>query len=303
MVNLSTLPRPVHRTAVAVGYFDGMHKGHLSVLETALDVSREQGLVPVILTFDMSRTRAAGKGSRNLFPDSFRDRKAEELGFSYCVTLDFGRIAPMDEETFVRDVIRDGLNAACVICGCDFRYGNGRTGDVASLTSLCASMDIGVKSVSQVTVDGIPVATSVIKELLENGEVEKANRMLGYEYPVHGTVTHGNHIAHSLGFPTANLDMPADLVCPAKGAYFSLTEADGSVFRSVTNIGTRPTVTEDLIPTCETHILDFSGDLYGKEITVRLLQFLRPEQHFGSLDELIDAVNENVEYARNAIIP
>ena len=301
MIITDTLKPSGVRTAAAVGYFDGMHRGHMSVLRATLEQAEKHGLSPAVLTFDMSRFRSPGKGRKDLSPSEFRRKKAEELGFEQYAELDFSSICGMSCEEFVDGILGPaGLNAGAVVCGDDFRFGRGRAGDAEYLGTLCGQRGISVISVPAVMEDGEPVSTSRIKKLIEDGDMETANRLLGYPYFIEGTVTHGNHLAHRLGFPTANVEIHQDLVSPRRGVYLSLTEADGRKWKSITNIGVRPTVTEDVIPVCETHLVDYSGDLYGRTLKTELLSFIRPEKQFSSVEELKQTVLSNVEYARSA---
>ena len=291
------------KNAVAIGYFDGMHRGHMSVLRQALEQAAGYSLSSAILTFDMSRTRSPGKGSRDLTSAGFRQKKAEELGFDYYIDLDFASISDMTEKEFVSRILGRGcLNAAVVVCGENFRFGKGRSGDVKSLRRLCGPYGIRVVSVEPLLYGGDAISTSRIKKLIENGDVATAAKLLGYPYFIEGTVVEGNRLAHTLGFPTANMDLSPSLVCPRRGVYLSRTEVDGQQWKSITNIGVRPTVTEDVIPVCETHLVDFEGDLYGKELKTELFKFIRPEKQFSSVEELKETVLQNVDYARTVVL-
>ena len=159
-----------------------------------------------------------------------------------------------------------------------------------------------VEIMDDVFIDNSIVSTSRIKEALEKGDIKTVNQMLGEPYSISGEVVHGNHLAKGMGFPTANILFAPNVVIPKKGVYLTDTEIEEETFRSITNVGTRPTVTEDVISTAETHILGFGGDLYGCTIKVMFYEFVRPEQKFTSVDELRQTVLENIEYARNAMI-
>ena len=291
------------KNAVAIGYFDGMHRGHMQVLREALGQAREYSLSSAILTFDMSGSRSPGKGPKDLCPASFKIRKAEELGFDHFICLDFSSISSLSGKEFVDRILSHGcLNAAVVVCGEDFRFGKDRSGDVRTLRRLCGPYGIRVVSMESLTYGGDVISTSRIKKLVEAGDVLNANKLLGYPYFIEGTVIEGNRLARDLGFPTANVCLPESTVCPRRGVYLSRATVDGQTWKSITNIGVRPTVTEDEVPVCETHLVDFEGDLYGRTLKTELYRFLRPERQFSSVEELKETVLQNVEYARTVVL-
>ena len=209
----------------------------------------------------------------------------------------------MTGKEFVENILsRKCLNAAVVVCGKDFRFGKGRECGVKELSKLCGPYGIQVIAVDPVMMDGERVSTTRIKQELEKGNIQTVNRLLGYTYGIEGTVVHGNHVAKDLGFPTANVLFPEECVLPQKGVYISDTYIDELVFRGITNIGTRPTLTDDEQAVVETYLIDFDEDIYGYDINVTLLKFVRPEQKFDSVDELVEKVNQNIELARTLII-
>ncbi|MBQ4094479.1 MAG: riboflavin biosynthesis protein RibF [Oscillospiraceae bacterium] len=291
------------KTAVAIGYFDGFHLGHQSVLRTALAEAEAYSLQPALLSFDMSALRAEGKGGADLFPPQRKQRWAEEMGFSHYIEAPFGDICGMTAAEFVENVLTHRcLGAAVVVCGDDFRFGKGRSGDVKTLQKLCGPHGIRVIPAASIQLDGVPVSTTRIKKLVEEGNMPAAAKLLGRSYDILGEVIHGNSMGHRMGFPTANVALAANTVLPRRGVYLSQALVQGVWRRAITNIGTRPTVTADEQPVSETHIVDFEGDLYGKQLQVRLLRFLRPEQKFASADQLQETVLQNVETARTTLI-
>lgn len=289
------------KTAVAVGYFDGMHIGHQELIRQMLQCAKDNDLLPAILTFDMHTFRAAGKGKHDLFPRSYTTHLAEKAGVELYVDLPFEEIRDLEPDQFASVVLGEGfLHAAAVFCGDDFRYGKGRTGDVDNLRDEGERNGFTANVVESVMLDGEVVSTSRIKELMKLGEIREANRMLGKPYSMYGEVIHGNHLAQGMGFPTANIRLPAEILSPRKGVYLTETIIDGVRYRSITNIGTRPTITRDVESTAETHILDFNQNLYGKKIRVLFFDFIRPEQKFNSEADLVEMVQSNIEQARAA---
>ncbi|MBQ6148019.1 MAG: riboflavin biosynthesis protein RibF [Oscillospiraceae bacterium] len=291
------------KTAVAVGYFDGMHIGHQELIRQMLQCAKDNDLLPAILTFDMHTFRAAGKGKHDLFPRSYTTHLAEKAGVELYVDLPFEEIRVLEPDQFASAVLGEGfLHAAAVFCGDDFRYGKDRAGNVDDLRTEGEKNGFTANVVDSVMLDGEAVSTSRIKEHMKLGEIREANRMLGKPYSMYGEVIHGNHLAQGMGFPTANIRLPAEILSPRKGVYLTETIVDGVRYRSITNIGTRPTITDDIESTAETHILDFDQNLYGKRIRILFYDFIRPEQKFGSAEELKHMVRSNIEQARNALL-
>ena len=286
------------KTAVAVGYFDGVHLGHRMILDAAVSYAEQMDLHPAVFTFSMDGTRASGKGSRDLVTVQTKKKRIEELGIEYYVSPPFESFCGLSGKEFVDQVLsRKCLNAAVVVCGDDFRFGKDRKCGVRELARYCGPYGIQVFAQDALVADGERVSSSRIKAALEEGDIRKVNELLGYTYSVTGKVVRGNGRGRELGFPTANIMFPGGCVLPRKGVYISEIDAGGAVYRGITNIGTRPTLTEDCDAVVESHIIGYSGDLYDTEITVRLLEFVRPEQKFGSERELTDAVMLDIKAA------
>ncbi len=291
------------KTAVAIGYFDAIHRGHRLILDTALDHARRMQLHPAVFTFSMSGKRASGKGKKDLITESAKKKLIAQLGVEYYVSPAFEDICDLSGKQFVEEILsKKCLNAAVVVCGKNFRFGKDRECGVKELTRLCGPYGIQVFAMDPVMLDGDRVSTTRIKAALEKGNIQLVNRLLGYNYSIEGRVTDGNHKARDLGFPTANIVFPKECVLPQKGVYISDTEIDGEHYRSVTNIGTRPTLTDDEDSVVETHLIDFKEDIYGFDIKVTLLKFVRPEQKFDSVEDLVEIVKQNIELARTIVI-
>ena len=290
------------KTAVAIGYFDGIHLGHRLILQTAVDFAKQMNLCPAVFTFDMSSSRVPGKGSEDLITAKAKKKQISGLGIEYYVCPPFVEIRELSGKEFVDRILSAKcLNAAVVVCGTDFRFGKNRECGIKELAKLCGPYGIQVFPQEPVMLDGERVSSTRIKNALKKGNIQLVNRLLGYTYSVTGTVVHGNHMAHGFGFPTANIMFPKGCVLPQKGVYITDTQVDEFRFRGITNIGTRPTVTDDEEAVVETHLIDADEDLYGYEITVELLKFVRPEQKFDSVEELVDTVKMNIESARSLV--
>ena len=287
-MNVVHAPSDLERTprAVAVGSFDGVHRGHLAVV----DVLRATGLEPTIVTFNPHPRTALGYRIELISSLRRRLELLEELGVETTLlvqfTLDLARLEP---EEFADEVLRT-IEAETVVTGDDFRFGRGRKGDLDDLRRL------GFETVPVPILEG--VSSSRIRELIAEGDVEGAAGLLGRPVEVEGTVVTGDARGGTLGFPTANLDVRPELLVPANGIYVG--EAAGH--RAAVSIGTNPHYggRERRV---EAHLLDFSGDLYGHRLVLELWERLRDEQAFESEEALIEQIGRDVETARNATPP
>lgn len=284
--------RPV---AAAIGYFDGVHPGHRAVAEAAVKRAREQGVVSAAVTFSFEGFRPKGKGNADLMQRQLCFEELGKLGIEMVVELSMADTASLSPHEFCL-LLKECINAESVFCGTEFRYGKGRAGDAKSLAEEGAALGFSVETLEDVVLRGAPVSTSRIKEQIMGGEPQKAAELLGRPFSYRAKVVEEKQLARTLGFPTANSLYP-DIVKPRAGSYISRTTLQsGESFISVTNLGVRPTVQGSFFCS-ETHLLGFSGDLRGQEITVELLEFLRPERRFAGLDSLRTAIAADVAAA------
>lgn len=278
-------------SAVALGNFDGMHIGHYAVLEKAAEMSRK-GLVPTVMLFDEHSLKSVtGEAPPRLMTDDERLVFLKEKGLR-IQTVNFADIRNLTPEQFVDDVLIKLFNAKAVVCGFNYRFGKGATGDAALLESLCNSRGINCVTVNEILFGSIPVSSTAIRRSIENGDITLANRMLGRPFGYTSTVIDGDKRGRKWGFPTINQRLPDGLVVPRYGVYKSVVTLDEREYAGVTNIGLRPTIGTDVVLS-ETHILDFDGDLYGRDVSVKLIRFIRPEQRFNSFDELVQQIKND----------
>lgn len=289
-------------TVAALGYFDGVHLGHREVILTAIAQAKKIGALSAVLTFDMHSFRADGKGKGDLSTYDCRKQLMEELGTDILMQLDFSHICGLEAETFVYEILgAKGLNCSAVCCGADFRFGKNRSGDIDTLRELCYEIGIDVIVVGEVEYDDRTISTTLIKEFIKNGQIDRAKEMLGHGYGFVLPVYSDKKLARTLGFPTINQKFPPYVVAPRLGVYCSKTDIDGAEYSSISNIGKRPTVHSEDEITIETHIIGFNGDLYGKTVGVELVAFLRDEQKFGSKEELKAAALQDIETAKQIL--
>ncbi|MEE1247570.1 MAG: riboflavin biosynthesis protein RibF, partial [Acutalibacteraceae bacterium] len=254
------------RTAVALGNFDGMHVGHMAVLEAAKSFESE-GLIPVAVLFDEHSLKAiTGKAPAMLMTVMERNLIIKENGFR-IETLVFNEIRDLSPSDFVEKILVGRLGAAAVCCGYNYRFGKDASGTAQTMCEICGKLGLQCKVSGEVDVDCCAVSSTKIRGFIENGEIEKANKMLGRPFGFFARVIDGDKRGRVLGFPTINQIIPEELAMPKFGVYQSVVTVDGEKFKGVTNIGSRPTVGTEIILS-ETHILDFDRDIYGENVDV-----------------------------------
>ena len=275
----------MEKTIYALGFFDGVHLGHQALLRQTVALARQVGATPGALTFS-THPDGLVSGSVPALLNTAADRNSLLGVYGIQSILEL----PFDEEvknthwaSFLRQLVEAG--AAGFVCGDDFRFGSGGLGTPKKLAAFCEKQGLAYAVVPQQEVDGVRVSSTYIRQLLENGEMEQVNRFLGHPHILSGEVVPGRQLGRTIGIPTANVLLPEGLAVPKLGVYAGSALVEGKAYRTVTNIGSRPTVGGHQVR-MESWLLDFEGDLYGKTITVALLQFLREEQKFDSLEEL-----------------
>ena len=288
-------------TVLTLGVFDGLHLGHQLIMKTIVERARATGAVPTVITFDPHPRALLHPESAPPLLQTF-DQKIEALsvlGIEQTIVIRFDQnFAQIRAEDFLRTVIADRLHAKEVYLGCGFAFGHGREGNIELLRTVSQSLGFFADEVPELRLRGRRVSSSRIRELLQQGQVNLARRMLGRPYGVEGRVVRGAERGATLGFPTANLH-PQNRVIPRNGVYVTATLIDGQWRRSVTNIGTRPTFGSANESSIETFVMNWSGDLYGDVARVRFLHRLREEKKFGSIEELKFQIERDVARAQN----
>ncbi len=287
-------------TAVTIGKFDGRHKGHQKLLRQMLELKKEYGYQTAVFTFDMAPAGVVtGKVQTVITTNQERRNNMAKMGIDYLVEYPFDlSVAHMPAEKFVAEILVGQMGAKAIVAGTDCGFGYGRAGNADLLRALAPKYGYQAVIIEKEQDDHRDISSTYVREELDRGNIEKANELLGEPYAIHGTVVHGNHIGGSvLGFPTANILPPPQKHLPPFGVYVSRVLVDGTDYRGVTNIGRKPTIHGDSPVGVETFIMGFTGDIYGKDIEVQLLNFERPEQKFGSLEELKEQIERDKEYA------
>ena len=282
------------KTAVTLGSFDGLHKGHTAVIACAFEMQKKHGLFPLVLLFDKHpMLTIAGKSPDMILQSELRDELIARLGAGKRI-VSFREVKDMSCREFFEKILLEKLNAGGVCCGWNYRFGKNNEGGVEELRALCSEHGVELKVTPPVDCNGEPVSSTRIRQAVENGDIPLANSMLGREFRYKLTVVDGQHRGRLIGAPTINQRFDEGFVKPKKGVYASVTVVDGKEYPSVTNIGLRPSFENEDFRS-ETCILGFSGNLYGQEIEVRLLCFLRDETKFGSLDALSEQIGRDAE--------
>lgn len=270
------------KTIYALGFFDGVHLGHQALLRTCRELARQEGARAGVLTFAGGLIK---EGQGLLTTLSQRERLFRKEGMEEVLVLPFDEnMKKMPWQAFYR-LLREKYNACGFVCGEDFRFGAGGAGNAAYLQQICQTEGLPCRVVEKIKIEGSEVSSRHIRTFLENGEVEKANAFLGHPHMLSGTVVPGKQLGRTIGIPTANLQYPRESVRMPYGVYACRVTMEGRSYAAVTNIGIRPTVGGEGV-TVEPWILDFTGDLYGKELCLEVLSYLRPEQKFPDLPAL-----------------
>ena len=285
-----------NKTAVALGSFDGLHTGHMSVIACALSF-KERGLIPLVMLFDSHPLQTlSGKAPAEILQPALRKEILESRGIE-SVDISFNEIKDLSCREFFTEILLGKLNAGAVCCGMNYRFGKGGSGGTEELKALCNEFGVELKISPEVMHGGLPVSSTRIRRAIENGDIPLANAMLGREFRYKYTVVNGDHRGRLMGAPTINQHFGSNFVVPKKGVYASVTLVDGKIYPSVTNIGLRPSF-ENTDLRSETCILGFSGNLYGRDIEIRLLQYIRGEMKFDSMDALGEQIRRDAEASK-----
>ncbi len=276
------------KTAVALGTFDGLHTAHRDVLNLP------DGYKKVAVTFKIPPKMVVLGQNELLLSETDKYHHLRELGIDEIITLDFNEVRNDSPESFL-NFLKNEIGADYITCGFNYRFGKNGAGDTDLLSDFCNKNGIELRvSNSHLLSDGNPLSASYIRSLLKNGEVEKANAFLYKSFSFTAPVEKGDQRGRTIGFPTVNQKYPDNLVKLRFGVYKTVVLFDGKKYDAITDIGVRPTYETDYVIS-ETFIKNFSGDLYGKEITVIPVKFLRDEKKFSSLDELKEQIKKDLE--------
>jgi len=293
------LPAAIRGGAVAIGNFDGVHRGHAQIVERLLAKAREVGGPAVVFTFDPHPARLLRPKDAPA-PLTWTDRKAQllaELGVDSIIAYPTDEaLLQLTAEEFFERIVRHTLQARAMVEGTNFFFGHDRVGNVETLRKLCASAGIPLDIVPPVTIDGQQVSSSRVRSLVAAGKIDEANRLLTRPYRIRGMVRHGAARGLKLGFPTANIDA-VDTLLPGPGVYAGASEAEGGKFAAAISVGPNPTFGEQALKV-EAHLVGFHDSLYGQPLEVDFTARLRDIVQFASVEELKTQLSRDVEAAR-----
>ena len=290
-------------TAVTVGKFEGIHRGHEFLVEKIVANAKAFDRNSVLICFDKSPRYSFGtkeeKQLKSLITNEERVYVLENAGLDYIVELPFtDEVKSMEPEEFLL-FLKDKFRMKYMTCGTDFTFGKKGRGNVELLQNVAGDFGFELEVVTKLKDVSRDISSTYVREEIAAGNVKKANELLGYHYFVYGEIIHGNHIGTKMKMPTINIHPTSDKLLPPNGVYVSNVVIDGNVYHGISNIGLKPTVKEAKKQIgVETHIFDFDSDVYGKIAKVEFLQFIRPERKFPSLEDLSAQICSDIEEAK-----
>jgi len=286
---------------LAIGVFDGVHLGHQAVISTSAQHARAANGTPVVVTFDPhpEKVLRPKTAPHLLTATPHKIALIRDLGMAHLLIITFDKqFAATEPEEFVHELVEDSKSLREICVGHEWSFGKNRRGNLKLLNQFGARFDFGVVGIPPVTVNGELVSSTTIRKAVETGDLAKAAQMLGREYTVLGTVVSGDNRGKKIGFPTANLSAHNEQF-PPNGVYFAEAKLEGVIYPGVVNLGYRPTVdTRKSERILEIHLFDFDHDIYGKDLEVRFIRYLRPEKKFESVEALVRQIGLDVKQAR-----
>jgi riboflavin kinase / FMN adenylyltransferase len=300
--SISELSRLQGPLFLAIGVFDGVHLGHQTVISTSAEHARAANGTPVVVTFDPhpEKVLRPDAAPHLLTATPHKIALIRDLGVEHLLVIKFDKaFAATEPEDFVRQLVKHSKPLREVCVGHEWSFGKNRRGNLDLLSKLGAQFNFNVVGIPPVTVNGELVSSTTIRRAVEAGDLQKAAAMLGRDYTILGTVVHGDDLGKKIGFPTANLSAHNEQF-PPNGVYVAEAKLDGVAYPGVINLGYRPTVSSSKSDrVLEIHLLDFKREIYGKDLEVRFLRYLRPEKKFENVDALVRQIKADVEQARD----
>ncbi len=285
---------------MALGFFDGIHVGHAALINKIKQRAEETGAEPAVLTFDVHPDNLVFKKTVPLI-NSAEDREnilIRCFGINDVVVIHFNqRVMHMDWHDFIDELI-DEMNLRWIVVGHDFCFGYKGLGTAEKLKAYCAERGVGCDIIPAVCRDGVVVSSTLIRQLIESGEMEKANEYLGHPHTLTDVIRTGYHLGTKMGTPTINMSFPQGVIIPRHGVYAAKAYIDGQEYMSVTNVGIRPTVSDSGNVNVESFLLDFRGNLYGHRARIDFYKFLRPERKFDDVNELAAQIKSDAQTTR-----
>lgn len=299
MSNYNTNNKIAHEAPVAVtlGYFDGVHLGHAGVIEKAA----KQKLFTLVVTFAQNPGKTVnGAPVQEITCRELKEKAIADLGADGILYLDFQKVRNLEPESFI-EMLASRINLKFISVGFNYRFGKNAKAGIKELKKLCEPRGIAVCAVEPVCRNGVVISSSLIRGYIEDGDVKTAAEYLGRPFSVYSKVIHGRMLGRRLGIPTINQLLPPQQILPRFGVYASVVCLDGKKMPAVTNIGVKPTVLSKSAPLAETFIFGFHGDLYGKFVQIDLIEFVRPEKRFDSIEQLQIQMKRDAEQSKKLL--
>lgn len=290
--------RKIPNAIVTIGTFDGVHLGHQAVFKQMVDKARQIGGETVVITFFPHPRIVISPNDNRLRLITSQEDKIEHLrrsNIDNLIIINFTKeFSHTSSEDFIKDYVVRYIQPTILVIGYDHHFGSNRSGDFDTLSKLGMEFHFAVEKINEQDIEDITISSTKIRSALQQGDIKLANKLLGYSYSTSGIVTHGDSIGRTLGFPTANISIkPEYQLIEKTGVYATIAKVDGKDYPSMTYIGRRPTISNGLPTSTETYIMDFDGDLYGKEIRVTFVDRVRDEMTFDNLKRLKSQIQED----------
>lgn len=281
------------KTVVILGKFDGLHMGHQTIIDTAKRYVKKNNYKMAVFTFVFEKN-----GLGFITDNAEKTKMFEGMGVDYLIACNYKDICDISAKAFINKIIIEKIKAYVMVAGTDCRFGKGAQGDGELAAKLMKEQGREVVLVEKIRYENREIGSTYIKELIGKGDLTTANKLLGYNYSYSGIVKCGNQLGRTISFPTVNIVPDEEKIISKYGVYASYIYVDSKCYKGITNVGIKPTVGE-YAPIIETHIFDFDEDIYGKRVTVELLEFVRPERKFNSLSELKAQIKEDISSVLN----
>ncbi len=278
----------IEETVVALGNFDGVHKGHQQIIARTVRSAQAVGLKSAVFTFSNHPSTVLGKGEpvKNILYAEQKTRIIEEMGIDYLVDIPFTKeILAMSPQTFVEEILVKHLRIREAYCGFNYTFGYKASGTPEVLMHEGLKHGFGLHVQEPYKIDDILVSSTYIRQLIEEGRMDEVTKFMGRLYSIGGEVVEGNRLGRTIGFPTMNLVVDETMVTPPNGVYITFCTCDGVRYPAITNVGNKPTIGE-YAKTIETHIFNYNEDAYGRHINVEFIRWVRPEKKFSGIEEL-----------------
>lgn len=289
---------------IALGFFDGVHLGHGALLQTVRLRAKETGLTPSAILFKTHPTQVVGKSAVPLI-NTVEERMMlmkKLYHIEDILELEFDTaLSKMPWDIFVREVLSHKYRARHVVAGYDYRFGYKGEGNATKLSRLCGDLGIGCDIIDRIMLDNKTISSTMIRDLIARGEIEEAAHFLGHYHMICGTVQSGAQLGRTIGIPTMNQHFEEGVQVPHFGVYITRIHIGDTTYHGITNVGVRPTVSNEKIVKAETYILDYSGDLYNKMVCTEFIKYLREERRFESVEQLKKQISQDIACARQYI--